>query len=167
MGTLSGYGISVTVPDGWDGRIRVRPAEEPASGSSGIGTAATAREGGSGAMYPVLHVANFALPAELGDYGGGATEAMGSAHVLVNMAEFGPSSVGTALYPRVDSVPTLRIADFDPQRMQRTLPGQSGAQRFFTVTERAFGLYVVLGSHRRRVGLADVVNRVLRTVTVS
>ena len=33
--------------------------------------------------YSVLHVANFALPAQVADYGGGAVERMGPSHVFI------------------------------------------------------------------------------------
>jgi hypothetical protein len=51
--------------------------------------------------------------------------------------------------------------------MQRPLPGQSGAQFFFTEAGRAFCLYVVLGSHARRRQLVPEVNLVLSALSVT
>jgi hypothetical protein len=183
MGTLRAHGFEVEVPVGWDGRVSVRAPHPPAPPAAptrpgGIGTAATAATTAdatattatvpvSGEEFPVVHVANFALPAEIGDYGGGATEGMGAGHLLVNLAEFGPASVGTALFGEVAAMPRLRTGDFHPLVMQRPLPGQSGAQRFFTLQDRAFGLYVVLGSHRRRLSTVDVVNDVLEGIRLT
>jgi hypothetical protein len=180
MGTLRAHGFEVDVPTGWDGRVAVRepgPAAAPpaASRPAGVAIAVTATAAAvavsaadpGGSEFPVVHLANFPLPAEMGDYGGGATEGMGASHLLINLAEFGPESVGTALYRRVDAIPRLRPADFDPLRMQRVLPGQSGAQRFFTLGDRAFGLYVVLGSHRRRTSSVPLVNQVLAGIRLT
>lgn len=163
MAPLSGHGLHVEVPSGWDGRIfRRQPSPAPA----GIGTATATAAAATGEEHPVLNVANFAMPAEMGDYGGGATEAMRAGHVLINLVEFGPESVGAPLFPPVTAVPSPRAADYDPMAMQRTIAGQSGTQRFFTLAGRAFCLYVVLGSHRRRARMAPVVGDVLSTIRV-
>jgi hypothetical protein len=92
---------------------------------------------------------------------------MRASHLLVNLAEFGPGSVGTALFGTLAAMPRLRPVDFDPLRMQRTLAGQSGAQRFFTLRGRAFGLYVVLGSHRRRFSTVAVLNDVIGAIRLT
>jgi hypothetical protein len=55
-------------------------------------------------------------------------------------------------------------ADFSPAQLQRTIPGQSGTQYFFSEGGRAFCLYVVLGSHARRAHLVRKVRDVLDTL---
>ena len=57
--------------------------------------------------------------------------------------------------------------DFSPEALQRRLSGQAGAQRFFRIGERAFGLYVVLGSHRQAGLLVREVNRSLEGITIT
>ena len=65
-----------------------------------------------------------------------------------------------------NGVPQLSPDEFDPMQMQRTLSGQSGRQIFFNQSGRAFCLYVVLGSHRRRQVLVPLVNEVLATLEI-
>jgi hypothetical protein len=85
---------------------------------------------------------------------------MRSDDLLVVLFEYGPESVGSALFS-AQGVPVVSAGDFDPNAMQRPLPGQSGAQYFFSVGGRAFCLYVALGSHLFRHELAPMVNEIL------
>lgn len=145
---LSSEGIEVEVPQGWDGEIYRRPAGlKPLAGR--------AEE-----TRPVLHMANFPLPAARGDFGSGAVELMRADDLLVVLFEYGPESVGTALFSR-SGIPRVEASDFAPNNMQRPLPGQSGAQYFFNSAGRAFCLYVALGAHARRHELVPLVNDVL------
>lgn len=135
---LHHQGIRLALPAGWEGRIRQAPSDDPDE-----------------EPMTVAHAATFALPPGMGDYGGGAVETMARSDVFLALVEFGPESVGTALF-RPQGIPRLRADLFDPLTLQRVLPGQSGTQRFFTTNDRAFCLYVVLGSHLRRASLVEV-----------
>jgi hypothetical protein len=146
---LARHGLALDLPSGWDGRIYRR--------ALGAGAPTNA----------VLHAANFALPADRGDYGSGAVEHMGRGHVLVVLIEHDLAAAGAGLFRRQGLPLPLRPADFSPQALQRTLPGQSGVQRFFTWRGRPFCLYVVLGSHAGRARLLPVVNALLGTATVA
>ena len=55
---------------------------------------------------------------------------------------------------------------FDPATLRRGIPGQSAHQAFFQESDRAFCLYVVLGSHARRAALVPIANRVLASVRI-
>ncbi len=148
---LNSQGIVVDVPQGWDGEIYRRRGElRPLAGA--------AEE-----TKPVLHLGNFPLPQERGDFGSGAVEVMKSDDVLVVLFEYGAESVGTTLFSS-EGIPQVSAGDFARQTMQRPLPGQSGAQFFFSAAGRAFCLYVVLGSHARRHELVPEVNQVLATL---
>lgn len=114
---------------------------------------------------PVVQVANFPLPPDRGDYGGGAVELMGPRHLLVCLLEQGPESLSTDLFGTVGR-PTLSPDDFDPNRMQRPQKGQSGTQAFFQEADRAFILYVALGSHRLRRMLVPVANGIVEGLTI-
>ena len=113
----------------------------------------------------VAHASNFPLPAYTADFGGGAVEQMGSEDVFVALVEFGPESVGSALFSR-SGMPRLEPAMFHPATLQRTLKGQSGTQVFFNSRGRAFCLYVVLGSHRQRHRLVPTAQAVLDRLTI-
>ena len=133
---LQAHGITTDLPPGWEGRISLRAAP------SGVSRA----NGDPGERpNPVVHLANFALPEQRGDYGSGAVDLMTSDDVLVVLFEFGPESAGTALFRRKGIPTKLTPAMFSASALQRTLPGQAGCQVFFTAADRAFCCYTVLG----------------------
>ncbi len=165
MSRLADGGISVELPRGWDGQIRAAGQGRREAHQEAAADAADA-EPSAAAHGRVLHAATFALPAERGDYGSGAVEAMGGSDVLVCLLEHEPEAVGTALFRR-HGVPRLTPAMFSPQTMQRTLPGMAGAQHFFQVDGRAFCLYVVVGSYRTRVPLVRAADGVARSIEIT
>jgi len=150
---MTAHGIEVDVPPGWDGEIYQR--------SEGFGPLSESADD----TEPVVHLANFPLVPNRGDFGSGAVEIMGAENLLVVLFEYGSDSVGTALFA-ASGIPTVAAEDFSPERMQRPLPGQSGAQYFFNDSGRAFCLYVALGSHARRRQLVPEVNQILSTLTL-
>jgi len=159
---LAGHGLAVALPARWEGRLYRRTVGQP-------GTALRAQPTATGwpgeLSHPVLHLANFALPASRGDYGTGAVERMGPDNLFVALLEFGPDCLGTALYsPR--GLPRLTPGQFNPNGMQRRVAGQAGFQHFFTAGNRPFCLYVVIGSHRQAVRLAQQANEVLERIEV-
>ncbi len=151
---LNSQGIDVDVPRGWDAEIYRRSA-----GLQSLG-------GRQEQTMPVMHLANFSLPAERGDYGSGAVEIMGPDHVLIVLFEFGAESVGKALF-RSQGIPDVQASDFARHTLQRIVAGQSGAQFFFTDSGRPFVLYVVLGSHVRRHELVPEVNAILESLDLA
>ena len=152
MSRLSGSGISVDIPNGWEGTV------------DGGGFPQLA----SGAVRPtLLHVGSFPLPQERGSFGSGATELMNTDDILIVLFEYGPESAGTPLFA-ADGMPrSVAPENFDRDALQRPLMGQSGLQRFFTERGRAFCLYIVLGSHIDRAELVPRVNAVLATIEIS
>jgi hypothetical protein len=83
------------------------------------------------------------------------------------LLEFDPVSTSQALFSMRDMPRTLRPSDFSPDRLQRRVEGQGGAQFFFQEAGRAFCLYVVLGSFVDRVDLIPRVDEVLGRVRFS
>ena len=163
---LSGHGISAALPQGWEGAIvRQRPLDLTGTGVYSL----TAQGPAAPAVVqplPVVHLANFALPPQRGDFGSGAVETMGADAVFLSLLEYGPENVGTALFAP-DGVPrNLRPDDLDPHALQRTLPGQAGHQRFFTTAGRAFCLYVVIGDRTRAATSITAANDVLATLEI-
>jgi hypothetical protein len=141
--------IRIDLPTGWEGEVYRTSAVPQAEGTN----------------RAVLHAATFPLPAERGDYGGGAVETMRSDDIFLSLFEFEPASAGKVLFAagRPDH---LDPDDFSTSTLQRLIPGQSGVQRFFSERGRAFCLYVVLGSHASRRALVEEVNRLLATLEV-
>jgi hypothetical protein len=158
MRALSGSGLSVELPPGWEGRIYARDAAAPAP----LEAAGAPRSEANA----VLHVASFPLPPGTGDYGGGAVEQMTNKDLLVVLMEHGRASAGTPLFAS-RGLPSLTTDDVSTTCLQRLIEGQGGAQRFFTVKGRAFCLYVVFGSYLRRGRTIPVVNDVLASISIA
>jgi hypothetical protein len=149
VATLQAHGIESELPPGFEGRIYRRQGTGPEAG------------------YAVAQFATFAMPDEVGDFGGGAVDAMGIDDVLVVLFEYGPDNLGTKLFARQGMPRELPTASFLPSALRRGPADQSGSQWFFTEMGRPFTLHVVLGSHARRPVLVPRVNALLAGLTVS
>ena len=148
MEKLTRSGIEIELPDGWDGRIYRRQAEADT---------VTRR---------AMQAASFALPPNLGDYAVGAVEQMRPSDVLVVLLEFDPANAGQGLFKNEGMPDTLGADDFSPTAMPRAVPGKTAGQWFFSLNDRAFCLYVVLGSHLARADLLPLARTVVGTIKV-
>ena len=146
--TLSGAGIGIAAPRGWDVAISRREATAPET------------------THAVVHAATFPLPADRGDYGDGAVQQMSAGDVFVALVEFHPASVGTALFAAAGFPPPLTGADFSRTALQVAVAGQAGVQRWFSEGGRAWCLYVVVGSWDRRAALASLANQLIAGIEV-
>ena len=151
MTRLSRAGISVDVPGRWEGDIFGGGHQLLSDGS---------RE------PTVLHVASFPMPADRGSFGAGAVELMNNQDIFMTLFEYGPESVGTALFANQGVPRAVLAGDFDRHALQIGISGQSGLQHFFTHNGRAFSLYIVLGSHIDRSELVKRVNPVLASLEI-
>jgi len=161
MSAIAAHGIDVTLPAGWDGLITLRDDGAPTEAFSSSGVAVAPLR-----SHPVVHLANFGLPAERGDFGSGAVELMGDRDVFVVLFEYEPDATSTALFRSQGFPRQLDVRDFEPATLRRAIAGQSAHQVFFQESGRAFCLYVVLGAHARRAALVPIVNRVLASVRI-
>lgn len=162
---LEGYGVSAQLPTGWEGRVyqRTAPGVSPAARTAAANPTATGWLGDQ--TQPVVHLANFALPADRGDFGSGAVELMTRGGVFVALLDFGPECLGGALFS-ASGIPRPEPRSFDPNTLQRQLAGQAGYQSFFTVAGRPMCLYVVIGAADQAEVLCPQVNAVLDGVAV-
>ncbi len=159
---LAAHGIATRLPPGWEGRISRRDTT-----LAGVGEDAKAQFHPEERTYPIAHFANFALPADVADYGSGAVELMTASNLFIVLLEFGPESVGTALFAAQGLPRNLSPDRFTPNQLQRTIRGQSGYQTFFTEAGRPFCLFVALGSHSNRAALVREANHVLAATTIT
>jgi hypothetical protein len=148
VATIRAHGIASQLPNGFEGRIFVRPAP-------------------IGSSYPVGQFATFPLPDDIGDFGSGAVNLMGPDDVFATLFEFGPESLGTALFSPRGRPALFTPDDFSPVRLRRGIPGQSGMQRFFTEAGRPFSFYAVLGNHLRRESLIPNLNVLISSLVIS
>ncbi len=143
--------IDIDVPPGWDVLVS---------------RATRFRERDRSTSNPLVHAANFPLPARRGDFGSGVVELLGSVDLFVSLFEYGPESVGQPLFASEGLPRHIDPELFDPRALQRVIPGQAGYQRFFTENGRPFCLYVVLGGYANRRNLAPSVQRFLEGLDV-
>jgi hypothetical protein len=152
MPRLSRSGISIDVPDDWEGTISGGEFQLESDGAT---------------EPTVMHVASFPLPTERGSFGTGAVELMRNGDVFMTLFEYGSESVGTPLF-QAEGIPRqIAAREFDRNALQRALPGQSGLQRFFSHQGRAFCLYIVVGSHVDRHDVLPRVNAVLESLEIA
>ncbi|MDQ1435269.1 MAG: hypothetical protein QOF59_2085 [Actinomycetota bacterium] len=147
--TLAAHGLAIGLPTGWEGRIQRRAVSVAAEQT-----------------HAVVHLANFALPEQRDDFGGGVTPLMRSADVFVVLFEYGPDAVGKPLFA-AQGIPRVTADMFGSKRLQRPLPGQLGCQRFFTARGRPFCLYVVAGSRAYLPRILAQVNAVLTDLDIA
>jgi hypothetical protein len=145
---LSRYGLHLEVPAGWEARIYRRAPADPGELS-----------------YPVLHLATVPLPAARGDYGGGVIEHLGSEDVFISMLELGAAVADEGLFAH-QGIPPLRPSQFGTGRLPHVQADVSAVQHFFSDAGRAFCLYVVVGSHGRRMATVPKAEVALRGLTI-
>jgi hypothetical protein len=159
---LAAHGLLVELPAGWEGRIFRRPQHGELAATAADGPPAPA----GATTHAVAHFSTIPLPADTGDFASSAVPHLGPDDALIVVFEHAPSSVGQPLFAAKGFPRTLDTTSFSPSTLQRALPGQAGAQRFFTEADRAFCLYVVLGAYARRSKTVPMVNAVLATIRV-
>jgi hypothetical protein len=150
---LAAHGISIDLPDGWEGKIY-------------------RRHGGD----PTLHAANYALPGWDGDFGSVATERMPVNGSFLVITEYRPGQglePGKGLFA-AEAIPLpLDHREFRARTLHVGRQGQLGFQHFFTAGKRPFCLYAVMKPKRHK-GIVSAaaakpqvstINRVLETVT--
>jgi hypothetical protein len=140
---IAGYGIQIDLPRGWEGKIYRRPEGDP-----------------------TVHAGNFPLPAQDGDFGSAAVSGMPANGLFIALTEYRHEDAARQLFAATGLPLPIAPSDLDSHALQRTLPGQSGVQRFFTQSGRPFCLYLVVGSSPTRDKLVEEANRVLRTLSI-
>jgi hypothetical protein len=149
MARLAGRGFAVELPPRFEGRIFQRNAVAGAE------------------TFPILQVATFPIPAHAADFGGAATPLMSDGDIFVVVADYGPSSLGRALFARQGMPRQLSENDFHPYLLRRGIRKQAGTQWFFTEAGRPCTLYAVLGSYQARQRLVPEINQLLAGLAIS
>ena len=115
---------------------------------------------------PVAQFATFPIPQGIGDFGGNTDTNLGPSDIFAVLFEYGPESVGKALF-LFEGIPSgLSTKDFLPYIVRPGIGGSLGIQRFFTVSGRPFMFYARLGSLEQQAILVQRVNQLLANVTI-
>jgi hypothetical protein len=163
MSAMDAYGISVDVPGGWDGRIFRRQQHGDMRASAEVpGPAAPQGE----VTLPVVQVATVPLPADIADYGSDVVGDLGATDALIVLKEFDAGSVTQALFALEGLPRSLDPDAFSQGTLQRSIEGQAGVQVFFHESNRAFCIYVVVGSYLQRSKVVPAINRVLASISL-
>ena len=144
--TQAGYGLSLSLPSGWSGRIY---NEQPA------GSAFAAN----------LQAGNFALPANDDDVGTEAAKLMGSDSVFLILWEaLGPG--GGFHYRKLTGAPQLAPQDFGVP-LEGFPPDHALGRTFFETGGRKFEVIAELGRPEVSAAQLDEVNGVLKTLVIT
>ncbi|MGP0031248.1 MAG: hypothetical protein ACLPVF_12160 [Acidimicrobiales bacterium] len=146
--TLSAYGIEVRLPPGMEGRIYVRAPV------------------GHEVCRPVAQFATIPIPEGIGDFGGNTDTNLGPSDLFAVLFEYGPESLGRALFASRGIPTSLTPADFLPYILRPGVGGSLGTQRFFTASQRPFTFYARLGSVQHKNALVQKVNQLLANLTI-
>ncbi len=130
---ISGRGISLELPRGWEGLIVGGGHDIP-----------------PGAMSTtVVHAANFALPPpdSITVYGTNSVRRMAPGAAFLALVEMNPKWAGVGLYATA-GLPRLTPSDFSGATLEVGMPGRVGVQRFVHVGGRTFIVYAVVAANK-------------------
>lgn len=167
MAGVNGYGLSVALPAGWEGRIFTHAGDEDSDNR------------------PTLHMGSFALPIDEGDFGSQVIAGMAATGTFMSLVEYTPD----CYLPEVDlttdlaavnldpstsafsdiGLPILKPADFAPEAvLAETFPlAATAAQYPFSASGRPFVLYVVVGNEANLASSVAQANSVLDKLVIS
>jgi hypothetical protein len=154
---IAAHGIIADPPRGWDAVIYRRPPQEH-------GAVGQALHAPPETPLPILHMGNFALPPERGDYGGDVVPHMRPGGVFVSILEHDPADAASRLFAGRSAPWPLRSDDVHPSALPRRFDGGAGHQAFFVAGGRPYCLFVAISGYGRRVRLVGEVNQALATV---
>jgi hypothetical protein len=148
MSQLAGHGISIRLPHGWEGTIFVPDLPPPA------------------VNLPVLHATDQALSTGRSTFAPELAARAGAAGVVIVLVEYDPHIANEGLFAAQGLSTPIRRTDLHPAAMQVPQPFQEGRQWFLSIRDRAFCLYLVVGTGP---GLRDrlaLVNEALGTLRI-
>ncbi len=102
----------------------------------------------------------------MSDFGGNTDTNLGPSDIFAVLFEYGPESLGKALFAAQGIPSGLTTMDFLPYVMRPGVGGSLGIQRFFTVSGRPFTFYARLGSLQQQALLVQKVNQLLSNLNI-
>lgn len=126
---VTGYGLTLTVPDGWTGRVLLKP-DHPAEGD---------------VTNVVLQAASIPLVRDDTDLATYTRNQLGSDDAVIVLVESpSPSSQVQAEFASLQG--SLELRSEDSSALQGVPADYAGYRRLFAVNGRFFGLFVTFGS---------------------
>jgi len=144
---VSGFGISLRLPVGWEGRIFM-PDPDP-----------------DAPVLPIVHAGSFALPSDSSAFGSVAIGLMNGRGAFLALMEYGAHKLGRPAFAQVGLPLPLARDDFQPHALHLPRPGLVGYQRLFSLGARPFSFQAVIGLADMDADLAET-NEVLRSLIV-
>jgi hypothetical protein len=148
MSRLSAHGISIQLPHGWEGTIFVPDLPPPA------------------VNLPVMHASDQALSMRRSTFAAELAARAGASGTVLALVEFDPLLANEGLYAGQGLPLPIRREDLHPKAMQVPDPFQEGRQWFFSIRDRAFCLYAVVGIGPELHDRLVLVNKILRTLRI-
>jgi hypothetical protein len=147
--TVSGYGISLSAPAGWDSIIYQRDAAN------------------EGSTLPVLQASTMSLGSlPLSDFGTDVYPLLGDTDIFFALIEYAYDPNAT-VFTTATSIPSFATTDFSPTAFPRLSPPKVACQAFFSTAGRAFCLYVVLGNPQNADSLVSELNSLMSTLVIA
>ncbi len=123
---ISSYGISIDLPQGWEGRIFVNPPQDDGS-----------------LCFPRLHAGNFPIPLDGTGFAFEAIREMGKEDVLLALVEYSPRRADKPAFASKTLSP-IQASQLQSNAFHGPRPDYvSAVQVTFTLSGRPFCLYVV------------------------
>jgi hypothetical protein len=148
MSRLTGHGISLRLPRGWEGTIFVPDLPPPAIN------------------LPVLHASDQGISMRRSTFAPELAARAGATGTLVVLVEFDPGLANEGLYATSGLPLPIRRTDLHPHALQIPDPLQEGRQWFLSIRDRAFCLYVVVGIGPGTHDRVALVNEALGTLRI-
>jgi hypothetical protein len=164
--SLSAHGITLSLPDAWDGRIYGRPRVVANAAESSL---VPGFDGTRSGHLATLHAASFPLSGAEGEFAAEATTRMPATGAFVALVEYQPDErlvPGEGLFASREVPRALAPGDFGPDTLMVPRPGQVGVQRFFTSGVRPFCLYAVIGSRGAAARGSAAISEVLGSLVI-
>jgi hypothetical protein len=127
MSRLSRHGISIRLPHGWEGAIFVPDLPPPA------------------VNMPVMHASDQAVSTRRSTFAAELAARAGGWGTVIALVEFDPLLANEGLYAAQGLSLPIRREDLNPKALQVPDSFQEGRQWFFSIRDRAFCLYAVVG----------------------
>jgi hypothetical protein len=145
---LSGYGISLDLPDPWEGEIFKLEPDPPAL------------------IFPIVHAASFGALSNRDSYGDGIVLQMDGYGAFIALVEYSSEMLTRGGFAQPSLPLPIQLEQLSTTALNTPAANLLGFQYLFHMSERPFSLQIVLGSLDDVEESLSVVNQVLGSLSV-